>query len=511
MAKDLLVTTSEKDGIIIHFDKYMSKGYTGGTNFNNFPLNKKKTYRNMSDRIAEAISYVGGRSETFVYNYLKMKFAIIGILNMDAFAEYREDTDSDEEVEITLEQFYQAIDRLIDDEVVKIISDNIEEIYYEPPSLSDDKIKNVELQFKPEHTKAVIKASFAAKLIIPIIMDFCELRFSLVKAADPISENPTNSFIFSSFLRVLRKFTPSHMNLENKLFKLAESRVVATNYSDKIIWSYLKNLGITPDVFIRILYRKTICDTLPKLAHNRGIVSYIHTTLKNQLMYLFTQNFPIQYRPINTIDIDSDEGSNPFERIEQAYQHDEGLKVINDANIESIIRKYIRELDYDICPEELSYYLNRIKINDLQKRILTLIYQREMGRQEALNSATKIQYIKLLMIAEKLLYKHDLPILADYLTGIPKDSEIIARETLSSKKFISELIRSTSYKKIHSKFSFIGQRLADSTIVIKFIATLEKNKFDRLPRVDDEDEYLPMSYNISSISDEVLRFIHMVS
>jgi hypothetical protein len=95
--------------------------------------------------------------------------------------------------------------------------------------------------------------------------------------------------------------------------------------------------------------------------------------------------------------------------------------------------------------------------------------------------------------------------------GVPRESEVVVRDTLSSKKFMVELTKSASYKKVHQKFGFICQRLADSGLIVKFIATLDRNKINRTPRLGEEEDNTPIEYSISSISDEVLRFIHMVS
>jgi hypothetical protein len=503
---ELIVSVSDL-GIDIAFDKYFGKRYTGGKKFNTFSLTKKKTYKNISDRIAESIEFIGNNHELFVYNYHKIKCAIVGILDLDSFINDSED--EQENPEVTLKQFYLALDKLIDDDVVDLIDELVEGVYVEQEH-DTTKVRNPELEFKSKHTKIICKLSFAMKLCIPLLLDFCDLRYNLIKD-EAKSENPVNNFIFNYFIRLMGRFSPKGIDIENKIFKLVESRVIQTNYSDKIMWNYLKNTGLTPEIVIRVQYKKLIYDIVPKLHHDREIISFLHTTLKNQIQYMFTQKFPFRFNPINTIDVDSEDGTNPFEKIEQAYQHDEGLGIINAKNIESIIKKYTRELNYNPTKEEVVHYNEHIVINDLQRKILGSLFQRELGRREVINYASRYQYIKLLLLAEKILLQQELHAISDYLMGTPVEADIIMKETLTGKRFTFELMGSKSIQRIHKKFEFVSQRLADGNLIVKFIATMDRNKFKKIQHFGEEAEEELLSYSINNIADEVIRFIHFIS
>jgi hypothetical protein len=493
----------------VSFDKYFGKEYAkvAGKRFNLFNLTKKKTYKNISQKIVDAVKFVGDRSERFVYNYHKIKCVILGAWDLDAFIS--DDDDYVGERAITLPQFYKAIDKLFDEEVVAIISDHIDEIYEEQQQ-DETKVKNIELQFKTVHTKAVCKASFCMKLAIPLLLDFCDLQYKLIKEANPKAESPINSFIFDCFIDILQKFSPKGIDLENKIFKLTESRVVATQYSDKIMWSCLRNSGVTAITTTRLQYKKLVYDILPKLEHNREIVSFLHTTLKNQIKFMFEQKFTFRFNPINTIDVDSDDGTNPFERIEQAYQHDEGLGLINKINVDSIIKKYQRELEYTPSKEEVQYYIENIKVNEMQRRIVSLIFQRDMGKKEVINYASRSQYVRLLLLAEQALIQQELVVMSEIIMGIAHETDIIHKDTLTSKKFMIELLKSTSYKKLNAKFDSISQRLSDSKLIISFIATLDKNKFSRIKKYGSTNDSTPINYPLNVIADEVLRFIQLI-
>jgi hypothetical protein len=413
-----------------------------------------------------------------------------------------------DEHDFTEEQLTEEIISIFTPEVKKIISDHVEEVYSAELDVTSKTTtaKNVELQFTDAHAKAIIKASMAMKLVIPLVTNYMNFK----------SFRKVEELFLNCFLPILEMFGDDGMQLHNKLFKLVESRVRATQYSDTVIWSYLENIATDMTTLVNTLTRKIVLDIIPKLEHERNMISFLHTAVKNQIRYAFTQKFPISYKPI-TPNSEENEESNPFDRLEAQFQHDEGIGIITELNIDNIVERY--EADFGvISKEELDYYTEHVAINNVQTNLLFLFFARAAGRYDRLNAANKVQYTKLLILMVKALRRIDFPLIAQFLIATPM-GENPKRRQVPTKRFIVNFIESKDHKDLHEgHYSAISQRFADSKILLKLITSLARTNFKPIHPYEatldgvDADE-LPelMEPQPEAIGAEILRFINMIA
>ena len=156
--------------------------------------------------------------------------------------------------------------------------DYIDMVYVDAGSEKSIKKSNIELQFTVEHNKVIIRSSFMIKFIIPLIMEYLE-NYSEERSNDKI--------ILDCFSVCFNANDEEGVDIKSKLFKIVSSRIKTTRYSDRPIWILLSNMSCTPDVQSNNFYRKILLDIVPKLSHNKNIISFIHVSLKQMLQFAF--------------------------------------------------------------------------------------------------------------------------------------------------------------------------------------------------------------------------------
>jgi hypothetical protein len=478
----------EKDGgkiISIAFDEIFGQDIS---HLNDFSLAIKRNFVNASEQIVEALNYLFDNSSEIAAGYLQIQHFM---------RKYKKD--------YTQEEFENDIhEQVFTQEVVDVISNYVEESYTVNLDEETRKARNAneELQFTDHHAKIILKVSMASKAVIPLITEYLSYR----------DEKKNEDLFFVIFSKLYHIFEGEDVDIMNKIFKLIDSRIIATRYSDKIIWSYLKNLSLDSNVLTRQFYRKVIINIVPKLMNNTNIVSYLHVVLKNLIKYQFTINFPISYKPLNLNQTDS-EGLSDFDKLEvNMIRIDEGINIINKLTIKREIRNLMKKFNIVVSKEEFEYYKEKIVINKLQTNLLFLFFSKYMGSYNNNYNANFDEYIMMCIIMRRWLKENNFPVLYKYITAQPE--KYIERKSINKKQFLGKLMSSRKYKNLlNGKYGFVIQNLVDSGVIIKIIATLKTNKFYNVP---DYEEHLlgyteePLDEKIEDISDEFLSLIERV-
>ena len=480
------VSVSEDKKIIyVHFDKIFNQDIS---HMNKFSLVKRRNYINSIDDIAEALQYIFINSNIACLNYLKIKYRIISELS-----ELSEEN-------LLLEIF----DNLLNDEMIELIEYYIDETYTISLDENTKQTKNAnkELQFTDNHAKIILKSSMAMKIVIPLLVEYINYNEDI---------EDVDKIFFECFTGIFYKFSDESVNIQNKITKLINSRIISTKYSDRVIWAYLKNLSIDSDILTRNLYKKIIANIIPKIKNNTNIVSFLHVVIKNSIRYQFTVNFPISYKPLNLNQTDS-EGLSNFDKLEIIMVRlDEGNLLLNKLTVKKEIQRLQNLFGFNITQEEFDYYKKTIKINDIQKNLLFLFYSKYLNDYNINYHANFNEYIILCIILRKWLIKHNFKILQKYILAIPEN--YIEKKAINKKQFLNQLFTSKKYNQLlEDKFKFSIQNILDSGIIVKIIAALAANKFYYVPVFDEPEleDNIVLDEKIEEITSEILIFIDSI-
>jgi hypothetical protein len=470
---------------------------------NHFNISKRRNFVNFSELICEDLNYIFGfrleqidGQDFYVFHEDKccLEFALAYLNLTYKIKSLDEDVYSEQNFKDDI-----CGTLLNSQEVIDVISKYVDKEYTIGLDESSKRTKSVneELQFTDEHARIVLKSSMMMRILIPVMAEF-----SCSKKSD---------FFFDIFSKVFDSFQPEGLNIINKLNKLIDSRILQTRYSDRVIWNQLINLSIDHIVFSSQLFRRIVVGVIPKIMHNKNVVSYLHVVIKKNIEFMFTKKFNISYKPINIQQ--NDEGPTDFDRYEiNVLRLDEGLCLVNKMSVESEIIAQMEEHGIVVSEEEFNYYKNNIVLNRMQTNLLAMFFGKRLGNHQNIYNCDNNDYILACIIVYKWMKQNHMPILADYL--IAKPVKYCERKTVS-RQFLPKMLASRKYKALlNEKYRFVMPNLVSSGIIERTIATFKSNKFYRLPEFSPDIENIheeeEIDVKIENICNEYLTFIEQV-
>ena len=464
--------------------------------YDNFLVNKKRSYskEEVLSSIQKAFNIIiENDNEDAIACYLYMQNKIV----------------NDDDNEYTVEEFASDCEEFCSI-AIKNIREYIEETYEEKKKRI--KKNNEELQFKDEHSKLILEISMLIKLLIPIVSNYAV--FKEIKNIDDLSMS-----CYEGCFKVTQKGL--NISLENKLFKLIESRIKVTKYSDTPIWAVLRLHSIDQYTLTVEFYRKLIIDIFPKLDPSRTVISYLHATLKNQLGFLFRKNFQ-NFRSINlneVTDSNNDRLTN-FERLEfHMSKGDESETLIEESKRLDLIKHCLK--NPKVCHslnDKLDYYSNNIQINTIQIKLMFLYYAKMIGKIESMYGLRYKEYLTLLINFKYYLEENNFNFLAKWITARFPEGLKDSKKTINTKDFANNLLQSKSYKYLHdTKYSTVMSFLIKSNDIAKLISTIYTNVPEYIMSYEEfrdgkteEETKKSEKFTLNIISDEVLKFLETI-
>lgn len=467
-----LITTDLKN-VYINFSEAFGRDLQEYEQFN---MSIKRNYIHLNENIKEIMDFVITIDDQFIFRYLTNTFILHNEL-------------------VDKEKLFEMLDSILTDQIKDAVCARVEELYDVNLDESSDKskVKNIELQFKDEHAKAIIKVGMLVKIILPLVSKFLE---ECVGKLD-------KDILLAVNLKYLNEFSErTNCNLFNKIYKLTESRLRTTQYSDIVIWNYLENLAIDINNMIKTINRVALIEIIPKLEYNRNMVSLLHVFINNQISYLFRSNFPVNFKPVYSKPNSDDGDTNMFDRYTD-QQQDEGLTVIAKLNIRSTITTL--ETRYGrVDEEELLKYVQNLPTNKIQTNLLFMFVQKfSENDYELLYLVSKQEYMKLLILMERHCNFHNIITLKQFLTAVPHPPK---RKVSLSKKFVTNLTTSSIYSElIIDKYSHIATKVVESGILLRIITNLSKNDFTHFETLE------PLVTSPEEVALELITFLKSIT
>lgn len=443
-----------------------------------------KRFFNVFDIISECIKYVFERDE-----------------ELDVLNEYLSLNSEVKEGNMDLVTFIEKFKVVVENETLNdIINDYIETSYIHVDNTIDSrKSINKQLVLSEQHCIDLQKIGFSMKFFIPIISSYF--------AYNQIEVKTINSLYLTTFSLIINHYNEN--NVLYKLYKLVESRVSSTQYSDRIIWIYLQNIGKDPkNTTLAVLY-KTITLILYKLDASRNPISYIHAALKKQITFVFKENIPIEYSPVNPRIEDSD-GITALDKMQIDFARiDEGMLSIQNINKSTELKNFIKNNSYvSISAKDIEYYkdleLNKFQVN------LVFLYFAKYFKSYDMYDISKDEFTLLTIALKQVLEKKfKLNILAKYLTAY---GDFKSKKIIMKKDFLIKLAETRIYNKIFNEYKFASSKFLENKDPVLFqISTIYFNKWLTYDdKVNGVIEFSEPTEKLEEISYEVLNFINQI-
>jgi hypothetical protein len=482
------VVTLVEGGIHIDFAGHFRRNIEDHCHF---PMARKRNFLGLAERSKDALERLT-EDEDFTWGLLALRFDM---------AMPPDDPDF-----ISDDQLPERMCDLFDHATVARIAGIVDAVYEDEGIDIDtehDGRNNEELQFTNEHALIILRWSYACVAIVPVITAFMDERD--IQARDSVG------VIVSCFGALLARFEPADGSVDifAKIKKLVESRVLQTRYSDKVMWNYLRNIAVDPQIFIDRLFRKFIAEGIPKLEQGTNIIKFFQAFLKNQIKFQFTAKFGMHYKPVRP-DVMDGEGVGAMEHLEtELVRKDEGLAVLGDVVFVSALHGTYRELHWQPDAEDVLHWstvLRESGISSWQRGLVAKFFAPKVGRIDMIKTRTINDYVRMLLTVRHWLAVNDFPALYDY-AGARVVEAADGRRLLSRKKFIREFMDSAQYKELlGSLYGQTSQSIIDSGVIIEMIGAVHSGVFESLPERGCEPDHRIVEHRIETVAQEVLRF-----
>lgn len=483
----MIIQQLEKSFIIKPSDELLStfdqENYDNENAFS-FQLSRKRVYLSIAGRVISDLNYVFENNPELVEVYVAVNNAIAN----GCFSTEKELIDAVDEYIISNEDF------------INIVNDKINSEYN--ITIECARNGNEELQFKDSYAKLIICISMMCRIVLPFICSYME-KMDMKKETN---------FSIDLFSRIFNQFNRDEngnkVDLASKISSFISSLVDNTLYSDKIIWEFLKNLSINERVLSMDLFRKFIRDTLPKFETNRSAVSFLHSVIRLQIQFTFTQNIKIEYKPVSQIRMEnSDSGMTPFSRMEsRLVSFDEMQYIIDKEAISVLVEKIKRKYSQD----EFDYYSSKVSFSDFQVKLISS-YVNTIDRINVM-LCNREQYIWLLVdtvnwLEGRKMYHLSALIIA---TIAPKEEQNI-KKSFGRSKMVTEILQSVSYRNIINRYPLIKDRLEESKIILNQIGDILSTRFHFVPKYSKSPKNFPELVSVEKsqrqIISELLSFM----
>ena len=499
--------------------------------YNTFELSSKRNFKGLAAYILEAYQDLflnpdksfKPEMEIILFNILKFKHDIMLNKNTayETFIGY-------------LDTVVNAGDGLLRKTIDKFVEDNYA-LNLDEQTENNHKQKrkvNIELQLKDEHAKALLKISYLYRIMTPLISIYfyynkggfvaTETNIDMEDGTLALQEedvlelefDEVNSKIYS---HLFEEFVDKPDALRNKLYRLAESGVSKTSYSDRRFWLAAKNVALTEKGEALEIYRKLLTNAIPKLSieKDKNVVSFLQTVINNQVEFLFQNKFKYRFIPLDNTttrpshstednDDDDDSSVNEFERMEiLSSRKDEGVYTLRKLNIQQTLDRLPELLDVGVSDAEVQHLMTYIKRNVIQEQIIALITFKYFKDKDALKFTTFYQYCYLLVICRKYLEKHKYRYLPKILTAkCAKHSE---RVTITGKKVKPEILSSKKYLDL-LETKYANFKDAVEAPFMAFIGTVYASTF----KDKDDNEIFDATIKVAKIAEEIVDLAYLI-
>lgn len=362
-----------------------------------------------------------------------------------------------------------------------------------------------------EQAKMLLGISFAIRAVLPLCVHFSNICEYIVSSHDYIKAFDS---IFMDIVDRFEKSGDDFFPIFYPLCRFVKYRLERSFNVDSPIWNKKKQLyGITFEtVFQNMIHEVILVKSLYKIAYDRSVVSYIDGVVTNSYNHFRFENF--KFKPI---EIDADSGGSDSddylthaESLEMSiYRIDESNQIINDVNNEMVLKQIYERFEFDIPQEEFDFYYENCKINNLMQYFLHTFYSGFFHSSTAIQTITRRDTIKLLVILKKYLQAARMVILPQLVTAVVRGrfKENMIKNTRFQEKYES----SDVYKSvIEGKFRYIQEIAPKENPIQKKLSTIINSSFILVDYDPEINGRVLTDVPIDTVMDEYYTFLSII-
>lgn len=480
---------------------------TNSVMLDNFMLTPKRCYN--SDEIREHICRYLNYFERFydqehelLYFMYRIKFCIdVGMpSSIGGYTFY------------TLDNFMSDIkDYILSDSMYnktwRMVQDNYElELNYKNKA-------NEGLQYSDTHGKYFMEISIFMNMLIPLIMHFSyKNRFTT---------ETINDLIFTIYNWLFDRYTNTDIadrrglnraDMYSKLYETAITTMQSDYKRNGVLWEMSAIRGYSPTINANDAVNTVIMQVMPKYTFKGNVITYNITSIRNNIKYNISDiSYEYDYVSVSSSKHDGEDNTSQLDKFESNLQKtDESLLIQNDYRAEEIMDQ-IEMIGGEVSYQEIQFYRNELTkngqffINRFQQNFINNMFFRYFGDTNSIKSINGDDYIKLIIIAKRLLIsKYGMKLLPYIISS--KITRISTRTSLC-KKELMKVQQSDYYNDLLMKYSGSEKMFKQFCALV---ATTLSSGYKVIDFNDIELNGKDIYIESDILIDELIRFILLV-
>lgn len=363
--------------------------------------------------------------------------------------------------------------------------------------------------FTNEDAKQLLAISTCIKFAIPIISHYIETN----TLYDDKFLTGFMSNIFIDIFENMGNYRDAFgSELLVKMYQFTRDKVQQHFNTNKRLWEQQSAFrGLTTDAHIDATVKKHLIENnIFKFMFNNNIISFMKSIVETQLDCAINKA-KYKANPVKLDDIKDANGLSSLDKNNQSLAKvDESQIIRNEYSLEYVINAYQEDDEIgEISQEEIDYYLEHFDIkNPFHNKLVNYFFAGHFDGFAELKSKTVYQYIKLMIIAKRVLinstkYKQLPWLFSSVVVGR------MSKRLLQNQKFLSKLTESETYRNICEKKypEMMEQFPKEIDSILSMVIT---NIYTYVDYEHQELTGTKIEFNEDIICDELLMFIDSI-
>ena len=307
-------------------------------------------------------------------------------------------------------------------------------------NLSYKNIANPSLQYTNDHAIIMSQMSLIMNMMIPLLTHFAYKR----KIAD------IDGFLLEAFDEIFYVFdTDSNtaatnitgnraVDVYSKLYETSNTNTSKNEQSNRAIWNMQDIRGKNVTSHSLSSADNIILNIMPKYVFDQNIVSLNYASINYSNNFQVVEiEFEYSFIPLSSSKRDEDSISEADRYEANNIRQNEALALQNNVNA----RETMNTLDILYGPfdkREIDFYSSSLNtsftINAFQRQLIFNLFYKYFGDTQSIQPTNRIDYVKMLIIAKRILINNGMLILPYILSG--KVEKLVARKSINKKDLV---------------------------------------------------------------------------
>lgn len=352
---------------------------------------------------------------------------------------------------------YMLSDSIIS-KVTRMVNDNYR------LTLNYKSITNPALQYTDEHAKMLMTMSVLMNFIIPLLTHFAYVN----KIAD------IDTFLLEVYDYIIYMYPD--VDIYSKMYETCVTNVFKNEQRNKGLWMKQDIRGLDTVIHSDNSLDNIVLNIMPKYTFKRNVINFNFTSINNNTGFQITDiEYEFSYVSLSSSKRDEDSTSD-FDKFESTLtKRNEQIYLQNKVNCFGT-NEVIDSIYGPFDDNEINFYMKELSddngncINSFQKQLIFNIFYKYFGDSTSINAINKIDYIKLMISAKKILQSQYMIILPYIVTA--RVDKLVGRKTVN-KKEMTKLEASRYYPLVVQKYQ--NEKIVRQ--ILSTIATIISSEF----------------------------------